>query len=319
MKAVTYRHYGSPDELHLEQAERPVPRAGEVLVKVQATSINSWEWDLLTGRPYMYRVAGFRKPKFTIPGADVAGAVVAVGAGVDRFKEGDEVFGDLSGAGWGAMAEYVAAPEARLALKSPKMTFEQAAACPQAGVLALEGLRAVAPVAAGQSVLINGGGGGAGTFAIQMAKAKGAQVTAVDSAWKQDVMKAAGADRVLDYERTDYTRGSERYDLIVDMLLTRSPFAVSRALSPGGALAVVGGPPRALLSLMIFRGFVKQKMALVIAKPSPECLVALREQFEAGEIVPLIDRTWPLEEITEAYRYFGAGKARGKVVIRVGG
>jgi NADPH:quinone reductase-like Zn-dependent oxidoreductase len=271
----------------------------------------------LTGRPIAFRFWGRLRPKYTIPGADVAGVVEAVGPEVTRLAVGDEVFGDLADAGWGSFAEYVAAPEARLARKPPSMSFEQAATCPQAGVLALVALREVRPLTAGDSVLINGGGGGAGIFAIQMAKAAGARVTAVDSAFKLEAMRAAGADRVLDFAHDDYTRLGERFDLIVDMVLKRSVFGVRRALEPTGGLAVVGGTPARIIGLQLFARFTGRKMALVVGVPDPKDFEELGRRFEAGEIDPAIDRCWPLEEGAEAYRQFASGRFCGKIVITI--
>jgi NADPH:quinone reductase-like Zn-dependent oxidoreductase len=314
VKALTYHRYGSPEVLHYTDVAKPEPREGEVLVRVHAASINSWDWDLLTGRPLAFRLWGAFRPRYTIPGADVAGVVEALGPGVDGFAVGDEVFGDLADAGWGSFAEYVAAPVSRLARKSSAMSFEQAAACPQAGVLALVGLR-LRPIGAGSCVLINGGGGGAGSFAIQMAKAAGAEVTAVDSAHKLEAMTKLGADRALDYTQVDYTELDERFDLIIDVQLTRSARAVERVLAPEGALGVVGGSPAAIFRLQLFGRRRARTMALVVGEASPANFEELNRRFEAGEFRPLIDRSWPLAEAAEAYRQFSSGEFCGKIVL----
>lgn len=317
MLAIVYYHYGSPDELAPTEVPKPEAGPGQVLVRVRATSINSWEWDLLTGKPFAFRIAGLLRPKFTIPGADVAGVVEAVGPGVTRFAVGDEVFGELSSVGWGAMAEYVAAPETRLVKMSPKMRFEEAAALPQAGVLALRAFEDGPTLTADSRVLINGGGGGAGTYAIQLAKSRGAHVTAVDSGRKQDVMRQAGADRVLNYETEDFTTCGEHFDLVVDMMLNRPVKHIARVLKPNGRLAVMGGSPRALLSLATLGRLQKHTMQLVIAEPTVPLLEELRVAYDAGILKPLIDRSFPLQQAAEAYRYFGAGQVRGKLVITV--
>lgn len=317
MKAMVYTEYGPPDVLGLQEMEKPAPGEDEVLVMVLASSINSWDWDLLRGWPPIARLAGggLFKPKKKIIGIDIAGKVEAVGAKVTRFKPGDEVFGDLCESGWGGFAQYVYTKEGALALKSPEMTFEEAAAIPQAGVLALMGLRQ-GKLQEGQKVLINGAGGAVGTFAVQMAKAKGAQVTGVDKAGKLDMLRSIGADQVLDYTQDDFTKNGQAYDLILDVGGYRTLSDYNRALAPGGICILVGGPMPRLLKIVLLRKlFLRdRKIELLMHRPN-EDLERLNELFEAGKVKPVIDRCYPLSELAEAFRYFGTGEFHGKVVI----
>ena len=227
MRAITYAEYGSPDQLKFVDIDRPIAKDNEVVVRVRAASINSWDWDLLTGT-FQGRLGAFRKPKYPILGADIAGVVESTGTAARDFQPGDAVFGDISGSGWGGFAEYVSVREAVLAKKSQSLTFEQAAATPQAGVLALQGLRDKRQVQAGDRVLINGAGGGSGTFAVQIAKSFGAEVTGVDAPWKQETMRSIGADHVIDYTRKDFAASAESYDLVLDLVASRSVFASLR-------------------------------------------------------------------------------------------
>ena len=231
MKASVYNRYGSPDVLQLKEIAEPIPKNDEVLIKVYASSINSWDWELLTGKPYLYRLLfGILRPKFKVLGADVAGKVVAVGKDVMHLQPGDEIFGDISGCNWGGFAEFVCASENVFALKSPQMTFEEAAAFPQASVLAWQGLQFKSQIKEGQSILINGAGGGVGTFAIQIAKSFGAVVTAVDSASKLDMLRSIGADYVIDFKQQDLSNAGKSYDFILDVFSQRSIFDYKRML-----------------------------------------------------------------------------------------
>ena len=320
MKAVIYHKYGSPDDLELAEVEQPTPNDDEVLVQVDAASVNSWDWDLLRGRPYLgIRIGALRKPRYRILGADIAGRVEAVGGDVTRFRARDEVFGDISGSGWGGFAEYVCAREDVLALKPASATFEAAAAVPQASVLALQGLRKYGEISPGQRVLINGAGGGVGTFGIQIAKSLGAEVTGVDIAEKSDVMRSVGADHVVDFRREDFTRGGQRYDLILDVTAQRSMFDYRRALSPQGSYVAVGGAPARILQAVLLGLWMSktssQRMGLLLLRPSAEDLALMSELLEAGAVVPVVDSQYPLDEVADALRYFGAGQVRGKVVI----
>ena len=322
MKAIAYHKYGSPDVLELEEVQKPTPNDDEVLVKVHAASVNAWDWDLLRGKPLVNRLLGFglRKPKYKILGADIAGRVEAVGGNVTQFQPGDEVFGDISGVGWGGFAEYVCAREIALTLKPSGMTFEEAAAVPQAAILALQGLRYKGQIQPGQKVLINGAGGGAGTFAVQIAKSFGAEVTGVDSTSKLDIMRSIGADQVIDYTQEDFTKNGQRYDRIVDMAAHHSTFDYKRALSPMGIYGVIGGSTPRILQTVFMGSWISligsKKMGLVLHKPNQD-LAFMIELFEAGKIVPVIDRRYPLSEVAEALRYFGEGRTQGKIVITV--
>ncbi|MBA7603232.1 alcohol dehydrogenase [subsurface metagenome] len=319
MKAIVYTKYGSPDVLQLKEVEKPTPKDNEVLVKVHAASVNDWDWGLLRGKPFVNRLLfGLLKPKIKILGVDIAGRVEAVGRNVKQFQPGDEVFGDISGCGWGGFAEYVCASENALALKSASMTFEEAAAVPQAAVLALQGLRYKGQIQPGQKVLINGAGGGAGTFAVQIAKSFGAEVTGVDSMRKLDIMRSIGADQVIDYTQEDFTKNEQRYDLILDFAAHHSIFDYKRALSPKGIYVVVGGSMARVFQVIFLGPWISmtgsKKMSLLAHKPNKD-LAFMKELFEAGKVVPVIDRRYPLSEVPEALRYFGKGHAKGKVVI----
>lgn len=319
MKAIVYQHYGTPDELQLQEVEKPVPAENEVLVKVKAASINSWDWDLLTGKPYIYRLMfGLPRPKFKIIGADIAGVVEAGGNKVERLKPGDEVMGDLSAGKWGGFAEYVCVPEDSLALKSSQMSFHEAAAIPQAGVLALQGLN-LRKVQPGQKVLINGAGGGVGNFAIQLAKRYGAEVTAVDRASKLEFMKNVGADRVIDFKKQNFTKTGEQYDLILDVIANQSIGKYIAALNPGGIFVVVGGKISSILQVVFLGSWFgrdqKKEFKLLMHKPNVQDLEVLKKHFEAGVITPNIDRTFSLSETTEAFRYYQKADHKGKVII----
>jgi len=319
MKAIVYHKYGSPDVLELKEVEKPTPKGNEVLIKVHAASVNSWDWNLLRGTPFLVRLGGLLKPKYKILGADIAGRVEAVGRNVKQFQPGDEVFGDISGCGWGGFAEYVCARENALALKSASMTFEEAASVPQAAVLALQGLRDKGQIPPGQKVLINGAGGGVGTFAVQIAKTFGAEVTGVDSTGKLDMLRSIGADQVIDYTKEDFTKNGQRYDLILDVVAYRSIFDYKRALRPNGICVLVGGSMAAIFKALFFGSLITRgkKIGVLMHKPNKNDLNSMKELFEAGKVVPVIDRHYPLSEVPEALRYFGEGHVQGKVVITV--
>ena len=322
MKAVVYTEYGPPEVLQLKQVEKPIHGDDEVLIKEHAASVNSWDWDLLRGVPFVNRImAGLLKPtKIQILGCDVAGRIEAVGKNVKLLRSGDEVFGDLSGCGWGGFAEYVCARDDAVTLKPASMTFEQAAAIPQAGLLALQGLRDKGQVQEGQKVLINGAGGGVGTFALQMAKSFGAEVTCVDSTDKLDMLRSIGADDVIDYKNEDYTRKGQQYDLILDVMGYHSIFDYKRALSPRGKYVMVGGCT-ALVNQVLFLGpwislSGSKKMGLLLHKPN-KGLDFMKELFETGKVVPVIDSRFLLSEVADALRYLGEAHVKGKVVISV--
>ena len=316
-----YTKYGPPDVLQLKEVEKPAPRDDEVLIKVHAASVNSWDWDLLRGTPFLARLGGLLKPKYKILGADIAGRIEAVGRNAKQFQPGDEVFGDISGCSWGGFAEYVCARENALALKPASMTFEEAAAVPQAAVLALQGLRDKGQIQSGQKVLINGAGGGVGTFAVQIAKSFGAEVTGVDSTGKLDMLRSIGADQVIDYTQEDFTKSGQCYDLILDVVAYRSIFDYKRALSPRGIYVFVGGSMAAFFQVVFLGPWISmtgsKKMGILMHKPNTSDLDFMKELFEAGKVVPVLDRRYPLSEVPEALRYLGEGHARGKVVITV--
>ena len=320
MKAIVFHKYGQPDVLALEEIEKPCPGDDEVLVKVYASCINSWDWELLQGIPFVNRLmAGILKPtKIKIPGCDIAGRIESVGKNVKQFQVGDEVFGDLSSCGWGGFAEYVSAPEKVLILKPACLTFEQAAAVPQAALLALQGLQR-GGIQAGKKVLINGAGGGSGTFAIQIAKEFGAEVTAVDSTEKLDIMRSTGADHVIDYTQKDFTKNGQHhdnqgYDLIFDNAANRSLSDYKRVLNPGGMHVMVGGKSFNIFKTLLASIFGSRKYVLLLHKAN-KGLDTMKQLFESGKVVPVIDRSYPLSEAADAMRYFAAGHAKGKVVI----
>jgi len=318
MKAMVYTKYGTPDVLQLKEVEKPGPEDNEVLIKVHAASVNSWDWDLLRGTPFVNRLMfGLLKPK-VILGCDIAGRVEAVGRNVKQLQPDDEVFGDLSGCGWGGFAEYVCARENALALKPACLTFEQAAAVPQAALLALQGLRYKGQIQPGQKILINGAGGGVGTFAVQMAKSLGAEVTGVDSTQKLEVVRSLGADHVIDYTQEDFTKNGKPYDMILDVAGFRSIYDYRRALGPGGVYVMIGGSSALVFQLMFLGPWISmvgsKKMGILLHKPN-KGLDYMTGLFEAGKVVSVIDRRYPLSEAADALRYFGAGLARGKVVI----
>ena len=322
MKAIVYEKYGPPSVLQLKEVEKPIPRDNEVLIKVHAASVNDWDWGLLRGKPFMNHLFfGLLKPKIKILGCDIAGRVEAVGGNTKQFKPGDEVFGDLSGCGFGGFAEYVCALENALVSKPASITFEEAAAVPQAAVLALQGLRDKGQIQTGQKVLINGAGGGAGTFAVQIAKSFGAEVTGVDSTRKLDIMRLIGADHVIDYTKEDFTKKGQCYDLILDMAAHHSIFDYYRALSPKGIYVMEGGSTARILQGLFLGPLISmttsKKMSLLAHKANKD-LALMKELLKAGKVKPIIDKRYPLSEVPEALRYFGEGHARGKVVITVG-
>ena len=321
MKAIVYTKYGSLDVLNLEEIQKQTPSDDQVLVKVHASSVNYQNLANARGDPFIARLwSGLLKPKYKIPGGDIAGRIEAVGRNVKQFQPGDEVFGDISGCGWGGFAEYVCARENALVLKPASMTFEEVAAVPVAALTALQGLRDKGQIQPGQKVLINGAGGGVGTFAVQIAKSFEAEVTGVDSTRKLDMLRSIGADQVIDYTQEDFTKSGRRYDLILDVVVHRSIFDYKRALSPKGICVFVGGSMTRVF-LNMFLGLLismtgSKKMGIVMWKPNKkEDLVFLKELFEAGKVVPVIDRRYPLSETAEAFRYLEEGHAQGKVVI----
>ncbi len=322
MKAIVRHKYGSPDVLGLEEVPTPTPADDEVLIKVHATSINASDWELLTGSPLYIRLLGFGflRPKFKILGSDIAGRIEAVGKNVKQFKPGDEVFGDTFACGLGGFAEYVCVPKtAPLVLKPDGITFEDAAAVPQAAFIALQGIKG--RVQPGQRVLINGAGGGAGTFSVQFAKSFGAEVTCVDRAEKLEMLRSIGADHVIDYTQEDFTRTEQRYDLILDVAAHRSIFDHKRALGTKGTYLMAGGSMHRVLQAALLGPCISRtgskKMGILAVRPNVEDLVYLTKLVEARKIVPVIDRHYPLAEVAEALGHLGEGHVKGKVVITV--
>jgi NADPH:quinone reductase-like Zn-dependent oxidoreductase len=327
MKAVVYTNYGSPDVLEIRDVKKPVPNDDQILIKVRAAAVNPLDWHFMEGTPYIMRAmgVGLRKPKDPRLGVDYAGQVEAVGKNVTQFKPGDEVFGGKTG----AFAEYVCARADRaLALKPANITFEQAASVPIAAITALQALRDKGKVHAGQKVLINGASGGVGTFAVQIAKSFGADVTGVCSTRNLDLVRSLGADHVIDYTKEDFTKGDERYDVILDNVGTQPLSGFRHALQPKGICVMIGGggpndggligPMGRPIVALLMSPFISQKMGMMMAELNKEDLTILGDLMQSGKVKPVIDRTYPLSRIAEAMRYLEAGHARGKVIITVG-
>src|SRR4051812_7665648 len=318
MKAIVRDAYGPPDVLRLDEVQKPTPGAGEVLVRVHAASANAGDWHLVRGTPFPFRlVAGLLRPKHRILGTDIAGRVEAVGPHVSQFQPGDEIFGELSRSGFGGYAEYVTAPETALAMKPANISFEEAAAVPTSGLTALQGLRK-GKTRQGQKVLIHGAAGGVGTFAVQLAKAFGTEVTAVCGPRSVDVVRSIGADHVLDYTKEDFARSGHQYDTILAVNGDRSIWDYKRALSRGGAYVMTGGSNRQLFHALFLGPLLSlgnQKFGNLLTRPSQSDLVQLKELIEAGKLTPVIERRYTLREVPDAVRYIEEGHARGKLVI----
>jgi NADPH:quinone reductase-like Zn-dependent oxidoreductase len=324
VKAIVNYEYGSPDVLRLEEVDKPTPKDNEVLIEVHAASLNTGEWYYLTGKPFLVRLdpGGLTKPNVNILGGDVAGRVAAVGPNVKQFQIGDEVYGDNSNTGMGAFAEFVCAPENVITNKPGNLSFEQAAAVPSAGVTALQGMRDSGEIAAGQKVLIVGASGGVGTFAVQLAKSYETEVTAVCSTGKIDLVRSLGADHIIDYTKEDFTQSEQRYELILGINGYHPLADYKRALSPEGTYVCVGGTMPQLFLSMLLGPIVSEKGGRQIrnmgsVRINQGDLVAMKELLEAGKVVPIIDRSYPLSETADAFGYLGAGHAKGKIVITV--
>jgi NADPH:quinone reductase-like Zn-dependent oxidoreductase len=336
MKAIVQERYGSPDVLHLREVDEPVAGDDQVLVRVRAASVHADVWHVMRGQPYVLRImgAGVRTPKDRIPGTDLAGYVQSVGTNVTRFRPGDEIFGQSLAVNlWrngGAFAEYAAVPEARFERKPACLTFEQAAAVPTSGSIAVQRVRDEGRVRPGQRVLINGAGGAVGTFAVQVAKAYGANVTGVDATGKLEALRSIGADQVIDHTQEDFTRTGERYDVIIDLPGNHPWSDLRRALTPEGAYVLIGhdqyggaghrwfGSLTRFAGLLVISPFVNQLHPFRGAKDPGDRLVVLKELIEAGKVTPVIDRTFQLREVPDAIRYLESGRAVGKVVISIG-
>jgi NADPH:quinone reductase-like Zn-dependent oxidoreductase len=320
LKAVIYTGYGGPEVLQLVKVEPPSPGDNEVLVKVFAVSVNDWDWSLMNSKTFADRLmAQLSKPKHRILGSDIAGRVVSVGKNITKFTAGDAVFGDLSGA-WGGFAEYVCAKEHQLGFKPPSMSFEQAASIPQAGMLAVQGLIDKGKLAKGEKLLINGAGGGVGTFGLQIAKSMGAEVTVVDSREKLGMLQELGADHVVDYKTQDFTLLGKKHNLILDTKTNRSPFRYLRALTNTGRYVTVGGSLSRLLQCLLAGPFIslfsKKKVRIVALKPNKD-LDYMSRLFNEGTILPVIDGRYTLEEVPQAFSLFAEARHKGKVVITV--
>ena len=323
MRAIVCARYGPPEVLQFMESEKPTPKENEVLVRIHAASVNAGDWHLMRGKPSLMRLMGFGllKPKDKILGADMAGRVEAVGRDVKRFQPGDEVFGDLAKCGFGAFAEYASVPEGELALKPGNISFEEAAAAPRAGVVALQGLRDKGRLQPGQKVLINGASGGVGTFAVQIAKSFGAEVTGVCSTRNMDLVRSIGADHVIDYAKEDFTKNGQHYDIILAANGYHPISDYKRALGPKGTYVMTGGSSAQMFQAMLLGPFNSmtgdKKMGNLMAKPNQKDLDVVKELLGAGKVVPVIDRRYPLSETAEAIRYLEQGHAQGKIVVNV--
>ncbi len=322
MKAVVYTEYGPPEVLQLKEVDKPILEDDEVLIKIHAAAITAGDVIVMKGEPLVTRLmTGLLKPKNTIPGKEMSGRVEAVGGNVTQFQPGDEVYGDLSVAGWGAFAEYVSVPESAIALKPANLTFEQSAAVPESALVALQALRDKGKIQPGQKVLINGASGGVGAYAVQIAKSFGAEVTAVCSTRNMDMVRSIGADYVIDYTVEDFTQNGQQYDLILAANGYHPISDYRRALSPDGIYVATGGSMTQSLQATMMGPFISmtgsKTMGGMMVKPNQNDLVFMKELLEAGKVVPMIDRCYSLSEVAEAYHYIGEGHAQGKVVITV--
>jgi NADPH:quinone reductase-like Zn-dependent oxidoreductase len=324
MRAIVQYEYGPPDVLRMAEVAKPVAQDNEVLVRVHATAVHAGDWHLMRGEPWLVRLmfGGLLKPKIKILGCDVAGRVEAVGKAVTQFQVGDEVFGEVSAHGFGGFAEYVSVPAEALALKPANASFEEAATVPTSGLAALHGLRDEGHTQPGQKVLINGAASGVGSFAVQIAKAFGAEVTGVCGPQKVAMVRALGADHVIDYSQADYTQNKQSYDLIVDVAAYRSVLDCQQALTPTGTYVLVGGSIARLFITMLFLGpwiskTSSRTVRVLSSKPNQKDLKVLRDLLEARKIVPFIDRTYSLSEVPDAIRYLEQRQVKGKVAIRV--
>lgn len=319
MKAIIRNKYGSTRELKLREVELPTPAKNEVLVKIHAVSLNASDVENMTGSPFYIRAWGLFKPKYKILGSDIAGIVETVGSNVTKFKVGDAVFGDALYT-WGGFAEFACVPAKVLSLKPHNLPFELAATLPQAAVVAEQGIRYKKEIQPGQNILINGGGGGSGSFAIQLAKLHGAVVTAVDSGEKLELMRKLGADHVIDYKQEDFTKNGEQYDLILDLVAAHSIFAYKRSLAPDGVYGMVGGHMKHIFSTLflgpLLSFYNNKTLGLIGVKPNEnlENIVAL---IESKKLKPEIDKIYPLEKVPEAMQYLAEGRSKGKVVIKI--
>lgn len=319
MKAIVLTKYGLKDVLHLKEVAKPTPKDNEVLIKIHATAVNDYDWSLMRGKPYLYRLMfGLVSPKKQIPGMELAGTIEAVGENARSFKVGDAVYGDISEYGFGSFAEYICINEKALALKPNKMSFEEAASIPHAAMLAVQGLIDVGKIQKEQKILINGAGGGVGTLGLQIAKLYDAEVTGVDTGDKLKMMESIGFDRVIDYKKQDFTKNGQSYDLILDTKTNRSTFDYLPSINPSGRYVTVGGELTRLFQILMLKPLIalfgKKKIHILGLKPNKD-LDYINELFEAGKLKPVIDGSFNLSEAPEAICCFGAGKHVGKIVI----
>ena len=321
MKAIVQKAYGSPTLLKIQNVERPFPKSNEVLVRIHASAVNDYDWSMVRGKPWIYRLMfGFSKPKNPVPGMELAGTVESLGPNTSSFNIGDEVYGDTSEFGFGTFAEYMCINEKALILKPESMSFEEATAIPHAAMLAYQGLIDCGDIKQGQKILMNGAGGGMGTFAVQIAKQYNTHVTGVDTGQKLEMMQSIGFDEVIDYKKEDFTRNGERYDLILDAKTNRSPFAFTRSLSKGGKYVTVGGSLWRMLQLLFLKRWIKITKGLTLKilglKPNKD-LASINELYEKGNIKAVIDGPYEMDEIPRLIQYFGEGLHSGKIVVRL--
>lgn len=321
MKAIVIQKYGSPKNLKLKEVDKPTPNDNEVLVKIHAAAVNDFDWSMVRGKPYVYRLLfGIVKPKRQIPGMELAGTVEAMGVNAKAFKLGDSVYGDISGYDFGSFAEYICINEKALVLKPESMSFEESAATSHASMLAVQGLIDIGKIEKGQKLLINGAGGGVGTFGLQIAKMYDAEVTGVDTGSKLAMMRNLGFDYVIDFKKEDFTKNGQHYDLILDAKTNRSPFAYARSLKPNGRYVTVGGRISRILQMLFLKPWIskinKKSLHIVSLKPNKD-LEYINALFEAGKIKPVLDGPYKLSEVPKVLRYFGEGKHLGKIVISI--
>ncbi len=321
MKALVFTKYGSPEVLQLREIAKPTPKENEVLVKIHATAVNDYDWSMIRGKPYLYRLLfGLLKPKHQIPGMELSGTIEALGTNARSFKVGDAVYGDISTFGFGGFAEYVCINEKALVIKPDKMSFEEATAIPHAAALALQGLVDSGDIKKDQKILINGAGGGMGTFGLQIAKLYDAEVTGVDTGNKLKMMREIGFDHIIDYQKEDFTKNRQKYDLILDAKTTRSSFDYLRVLNPTGKYVTVGGYLNRLFPMLLLKPWIsifsKKRIHILALKPNKD-LDYISDLFEAGKMRPIIDGPFNFSELPEAIQYFGEGKHSGKVVIKL--
>ncbi len=321
MKAVVLSKFGSTQNLQIKEVPKPVPKTEEVLIKVYASAVNDYDWSMVTGRPYAYRLLyGIFKPRNPIPGMELSGVIEAVGEEVTSFKPGDAVYGDISNYGFGSFAEYISINAKAVIKKPAAMTFEEAATIPHAALLAVQGLIELGGIQKGQKILINGAGGGVGTFGLHIAKMYDAEVTGVDTGDKLEGMKALGYDHIIDYKKEDFTKNGQQYDLIIDAKTTRRPWAYTRSLKPGGKYVTVGGTPGRLIQLALAKPWISRftsKSVQILMLKSNEGLEQIHDLFEAGKVNTVIDGPYPLEETPMAIQRFGDAVHHGKIVVQV--